>query len=59
MLDFNARPHDFGLQDSKIADTRTFDARIGTYSSWTDEEKRAAGAIIRPTMAKLGYEVSR
>ncbi|HEY4706120.1 MAG TPA: sulfotransferase [Thermodesulfobacteriota bacterium] len=59
VLDFNARPHDFGLQDSKIADTRTFDARIGTYSCWTDDEKRAAGAIIRPTMAKLGYEVSR
>ncbi|MBI5468423.1 MAG: sulfotransferase [Deltaproteobacteria bacterium] len=57
VLDFNRKNHDYGLQDSKIAQTKSFDPRIGTYGSWSAEEVSTAKGLIRATMTKLGYEV--
>jgi len=55
VLDFNGKKHDFGLQDSKIAGTRTFEPRTGTWGAWDAEELRAAREIISPAATALGY----
>jgi hypothetical protein len=55
VLDFNRKNHDFGLQDSKIANTKTFEPRTKTWSSWSPDELKKAREIISGTMAALGY----
>jgi protein-tyrosine sulfotransferase len=57
VLNFNKKQHDFGLQDSKILETRGFKPNIGTYDCWSAEEIAAAKEITADTMIKLGYEI--
>ena len=57
VLSFNKKHHDFGLQDSKILETRRFKPNIGTYDCWSAEEIAAAKEITADTMIKLGYEI--
>ena len=57
VLEFNKKQHDFGLQDSHIAMTRTFTPRTGTYTNWTEEELSGAMDFAAATMERLGYEV--
>ncbi|MCK4622639.1 MAG: sulfotransferase [Desulfuromonadales bacterium] len=55
-LNFNKKQHDFGLQDNKILETRTFTPSIGNYNEWNTEEIAKAYEIIKDTMKKLGYQ---
>ena len=55
VLDFNGKKHDFGLQDSKIANTKTFEPRTKTWSSWSPQDLKKAREIISGAMAELGY----
>ena len=57
VLNFSAKHHDFGLQDSKILETRSFQPNIGTYKDWPDEDIERAVEIAGPTLEKLGYKV--
>lgn len=57
VLNFNKKRHDFGLQDSKILETKGFTPNIRTYYKWTKEEISAAKEIAEKTMRKLSYEV--
>jgi hypothetical protein len=55
VLRFSDQPHDFGLQDSKILETRGFQPNTGTWRDWPAAELEQARALIAPTLAKLGY----
>lgn len=55
VLRFAEHPHDFGLQDSKILQTRDFKPNVGTWGDWPEAEVERARAIIAPTLGKLGY----
>jgi hypothetical protein len=57
VLYFNQKQHDFGLQDSKIMETKSFTPKIGTYRLWSAEEIAAARELASDTMIKLGYEI--
>ena len=57
VLNFNKKQHDFGLQDSKILETRGFKPNIGTYDCWSADEIAAAKEVTADTMMKLGYEI--
>lgn len=57
VLNFSRKQHDFGLQDSKILETKRFKPRIGTYHSWTEEEIAATKEIAGDTIRRLGYEI--
>ncbi len=56
-MKFNEQQHDFGLQDSIIAETNSFSPRTGNYKSWSKEEITDAMQFAASTMEKLGYEV--
>lgn len=58
VLHFNNQPHDAGLEDGKIANTRTFEPRIGTYSTWNAKQLQAAIAEAEPALRSLGYASS-
>jgi hypothetical protein len=57
VLNFNKKRHDFGLQDSKILETRGFKPSTGNYRKWDADEIAAAKEITADTMMKLGYEI--
>jgi hypothetical protein len=57
VLDFTAKTHDFGLQDSKILETKRFQPNIGKYKEWPEDELVRATEIAGPTLQKLGYQV--
>jgi protein-tyrosine sulfotransferase len=57
VLNFSKKPHDFGLQDSKISETKRFAPKIGTYHSWSQEEIASAKEVAANTMRRLGYEI--
>ncbi|HWQ93950.1 MAG TPA: sulfotransferase [Gammaproteobacteria bacterium] len=57
VLQFADKQHDFGLQDSKILDSKGFSPNIGAHRSWSAEEIALARRLIGPTMEKLGYEI--
>ena len=57
VLRFADKQHDFGLQDSKILDSKGFSPNIGAHRSWSAQEIRLACGLIGPTMEKLGYEI--
>ncbi len=57
VLKFNEKQHDFGLQDSVIASTKTFVPRTGNYKSWSKEDLSEAMQFATATLAKLGYDV--
>lgn len=57
VLKFNKKLHDFGLQDSKISEIRSFKPRIGTYKTWNAEEIAEAKDIVSNTLRRLGYEI--
>ena len=59
MLDFAAKTHDFGLQDSKILETRRFQPSIGNYKEWSRDDIAKASEIAGPTLEKLGYQVGQ
>jgi hypothetical protein len=55
VLRFADHPHDFGLQDSKILQTRDFKPNVGTWGDWPAAEVEQARTIIATTLGKLGY----
>jgi len=55
VMRFAEQPHDFGLQDNKILDTRSFKPNIGTWHDWPSAEVERAREIVAPVLAKLGY----
>ncbi len=57
VLNFAENPHDFGLQDDKIIETKRFQPRIGNYKEWSKDEITRAAQIAGPTLASLGYEI--
>lgn len=57
VLQFNEKQHDFGLQDSIIASTRTFVPRTGNYRRWEKEEIESAMEFAAAAMEQLGYSV--
>lgn len=57
VLRFAEQQHDFGLQDSKVLDTRAFKPNTGTWHDWPAEELERAHALIAATLARLGYSV--
>lgn len=54
-LDFNARPHDEGLEDGKVRSTRTFEPVIGSYLKWDAATLSAAVEVAGPALEALGY----
>lgn len=57
VLQFNEKPHDFGLQDSVIAETSKFIQRSQTYKNWNKADLSNAMLYVSDTIIKLGYEV--
>ena len=57
VLNFNKKRHDFGLQDSRILETRGFKPSTGNYRKWDANEIAAAKEVTADTMIKLGYEI--
>jgi hypothetical protein len=57
VLNFNKKQHDFGLQDSRILETRGFKPSTGNYRKWDANEIAAAKEVTADTMIKLGYEI--
>ena len=57
VLNFNKKQHDFGLQDSRILETRGFKPSMGNYSKWDANEIGSAKEVTADTMIKLGYEI--
>ncbi len=55
VLRFSEQQHDYGLQDSKVLDTREFKPNTGTWHDWPTEELEQARTLIAPTLARLGY----
>lgn len=55
VLRFAEHRHDFGLQDSKVLESREFKPNTGTWHDWPAEELEQARALIAPTLAKLDY----
>ncbi len=57
VLRFSDKQHDFGLQDSKVLQTKKIVPNIGTYRSWAEEEIAVARNVVGSTLKKLGYDV--
>jgi protein-tyrosine sulfotransferase len=57
VLRFNEQPHDPGLEDRKVAGTRTFEPSIQNYRKWDQDTLRAALAEAGPALRSLGYDV--
>ncbi|WP_166805040.1 sulfotransferase family protein [Nitrosococcus wardiae] len=57
VLNFSNQPHDFGLQDHKVVETKQFKPSLNNYRSWPQEELAEAREIAGPTLEKLGYTV--
>ena len=57
VLEFSKKPHDFGLQDSRILQTRTFEPSLDRYLDWTDQDLRESVQIAGAAMTDLGYSV--
>lgn len=57
VLQFNERQHDFGLQDSVIAETNKFTPRSQIYKNWDKKDISDAMQYASETIRKLGYEV--
>lgn len=55
VLDFANKPHDFGLQDTKILKSSGFTPNTGLFLDWPEDEVTRAWEIVRDTMGKLGY----
>ena len=55
VLRFAETPHDYGLQDYKVLETKRFEPNIGTWKDWPPEEIERAREIVSPVLAKLGY----
>lgn len=55
VLRFAEHQHDYGLQDSKVLETREFKPNTGTWHDWPPEELEQARTLITPTLARLGY----
>lgn len=57
VLNFAEKQHSFGLQDSKIMETMTFEPNIGGYKAWPDQEIAEAAKIAGGMLDRLGYSV--
>lgn len=57
VLNFSNQPHDFGLQDHKVAETKQFKPSLNNYRTWPQEELAKAQEIAGPTLEKLGYTI--
>jgi protein-tyrosine sulfotransferase len=57
VLSFADKQHDFGLQDSKVLDSKGFRPNTDTYRAWPDGEIARAEEIIGPMLKRLGYSV--
>jgi protein-tyrosine sulfotransferase len=57
VLDFQSQSHDFGLQDSKILETKGFKPQTHKYRTWEQAEIDAAAEVAGKTLEKLGYSV--
>ena len=55
VLRFAEAPHDYGLQDHKVLETRLFKPNVGTWHDWPRDEIARAREIVAPVLAKLGY----
>lgn len=55
VLNFANKPHDFGLQDTKILKSSGFAPNTGLFHDWPERELAHAWAIVGQTMQKLGY----
>jgi hypothetical protein len=55
VLRFAEHSHDYGLQDSKVLETREFKPNTGTWHDWPAAELAQARELVAPTLAKLGY----
>lgn len=55
VLRFAEHPHDPGLQDSKVLETRDFRPNTATWHDWPAVELEQARALIAATLAKLEY----
>jgi len=55
VLRFAEQRHDYGLQDSKVLETREFKPNTGTWHDWPAEELEQARTLIAPTLDRLGY----
>lgn len=57
VLRFAEMPHDFGLQDSKVLETRGFQPNTGVYRSWPEADIERARDAIGATLGRLGYGI--
>jgi len=57
VLDFNSKPHDFGLQDHKVSETRGFAPNTGSYRNWPQQDIDDAAAVAADMLAALDYSV--
>lgn len=57
VLDFNSQPHDFGLQDHKVSETRDFTPRTGSYRKWPQQDIDAAAEVAADTLRALDYSL--
>jgi len=57
VLNFAEKQHDFGLQDSKVLETKGFKPNVGVYRNWAEAEIRRAEEAVGATLRKLGYSV--
>ncbi len=56
VLDFHDKPHDFGLQDHKILETKGFRPSLRNYEAWPAPDLERAGGIAAPMLDRLGYD---
>jgi len=54
-LDFNAKPHDEGLEDGRVRWTTDFDPVAGAYRDWQPERLAAARLEAKVGLDELGY----
>jgi hypothetical protein len=59
VLRFSEAPHDHGLQDSKILETRGFVPSVNNYRDWAAADLEGAWALAAPVLDRLGYDTSR
>ena len=55
VLRFAEQPHDYGLQDHKVLETRGFRPNVGTWHGWPLGEVDRARRIVDPVLERLGY----
>jgi len=57
VLEFYKQPHDFGLQDHKVGETRGFAPSTGNYRQWPQADIDASAEAAAEMLALLGYQL--